>query len=144
MARVAGELRSASNTGDPLVDETGLFGVFASPGQREVMLRVQALMSLLEGHGHVVMDRIGARELVTQERMSNVLKARRQDPRAAMFMRLVGLEMKLRQYELGASFIEGVERHAGWTTLDRAWEGPENLPTLAEIENPVLWLERVA
>ncbi len=144
MARVAGELRSASDSGEPLVDETGLFGVFASPGQREVMLKVQALMSLLEGHGHVVMDRIGARELVTQERMSNVLKARRQDPRAAMFMRLVGLEMKLRQYELGATFIEGVERHAGWATLDRAWVGPENLPTLAEIENPVLWLERVA
>ena len=36
-----------------------------------------------------------------------------------------------------------VERHAGWTALDKAWVGPENLPTLPEIENPVLWLERV-
>ena len=143
MARVAGEIRSASSSGEPLVDETGLFGMFASPAQRGVMVKVQALMSLLEGHGHVVMDRIGARELETQRRMSSVLKARRQDPRAAMFMRLVGLEMKLRQYELGASFIEGVERHAGWSALDTAWEGPEKLSTLAEIENPVLWLERV-
>jgi coenzyme F420 biosynthesis associated uncharacterized protein len=143
VARVAAELKRASAAGEPLVDESGLFGMFATPGQREVMQRVQALMSLLEGHGHVVMDRIGARELLTQERMSSVLKARRQDPRAAMFMRLVGLEMKLRQYEMGAKFIEGVERHAGWETLSRAWEGPESLPTLAEIENPVLWLERV-
>lgn len=143
MARVAGELREASNSGRPVLDEAGLFGIFASPKQRKVIGRVQALMSLLEGHGHVVMDRIGARELVTQQRMSNVLKARRQDPRTAMFMRLVGLEMKLRQYELGAAFIEGIERHSGWQTLDRAWEGPHNLPTMAEIENPVLWLERV-
>ncbi len=52
--------------------------------------------------------------------------------------------MKLRQYELGAAFIEGVERHAGWSALDHAWEGPDSLPTLAEISNPVLWLERVA
>ena len=143
VARVAGELREASAPGEPLVGEAGLCGVFATPGQREVLEQVQALMSLLEGHGHVVMDRIGARELVTQERMSNVLKARRQDPRTAMLMRLVGLEMKLRQYELGARFVSGVERHAGWAALDRAWDGPEQLPTLPEIENPVLWLERV-
>lgn len=143
VARVASELREASSSGRPLVSESGLFGMFATPGQREVMEKVQALMSLLEGHGHVVMDRIGARELVTQQRMSNVLKARRQDARAAMFMRLVGLEMKLRQYELGAKFIDGVERHAGWASLNRAWEGPSSLPTLSEIENPVLWLERV-
>jgi uncharacterized protein (DUF2342 family) len=101
-------------------------------------------MSLLEGHGHVIMDRIGARELVTQARMSQVLKARRQDPRTAMFMRLIGLEMKMRQYDLGATFINGIERHAGWSALDHAWEGPDKLPTLAEIENPVLWLDRVA
>ncbi len=143
MTRLAAELRRASASGEPLVGESGLFGMFATPDQRSAMQKVQALMSLLEGHGHVVMDRIGARELVTQKRMSDVLKARRQDPRAAMFMRLVGLEMKLRQYELGAAFIAGVERHAGWAELDRAWEGPENLPSLDEIENPVLWLERV-
>jgi coenzyme F420 biosynthesis associated uncharacterized protein len=144
MARVAAELRSASAAGEPLVDQTGLFGLFATPTQRAVIERVQALMSLLEGHGHVVMDRIGERELVTQDRMSRVLQARRQDPRTATFMRLIGLEMKLRQYEMGASFIAGVERHAGWSVLDRAWQGPENLPSLDEIENPVLWLERVA
>ncbi len=143
LQRVAGEVRQASSEGRPLVDESGLFGLFATPDQRDAIERVQALMSLLEGHGHVVMDRIGARELVTQDRMSAVLKMRRQDPRAAMFMRLVGLEMKLRQYEMGASFIEGVERHAGWSALDMAWHGPDSLPTLAEISNPVLWLERV-
>jgi coenzyme F420 biosynthesis associated uncharacterized protein len=144
LARVAAEMREASASGTPLIGQTGLFGVFASPIQRDVIERVQALMSLLEGHGHVVMDRIGARELVTQQRMSQVLKARRQDPRTALFMRLVGLEMKMRQYEDGARFIQGVERHAGWSALDKAWERSDNLPTLGEIENPVLWLERVA
>lgn len=144
LSRVAGELREASAAGEPMVGEAGLFGLFATPGQREVMERVQALMSLLEGHGHVVMDRIGARELRTQERMSRVLKRRRQDPRTAMFMRLIGLEMKMRQYEMGAKFIEGVERHADWGSLAKAWEGPENLPTLAEIGNPVAWLDRMS
>ena len=143
LSRVAGELAEAARSGEPLVDEKGLFGMFATPEQRSVIDRVQALMSLLEGHGHVVMDRIGARELVTQERMSDVMKSRRQDPRTAMFMRLVGLEMKMRQYDEGAAFIEGVERHAGWSALDAAWQSPEHLPTLPEIKNPVLWLERM-
>jgi coenzyme F420 biosynthesis associated uncharacterized protein len=144
ITRVRQEMQAASAEGRPLLDEKGIFGLLASPDQREIIDRVQALMSLLEGHGHVVMDRIGARELVTQARMSRVLMARRQDPRAMMFMRAIGLEMKLRQYELGAKFVSGVEQHASWAALDAVWHGPENLPTLAEIGNPVLWLERVA
>jgi uncharacterized protein (DUF2342 family) len=73
-----------------------------------------------------------------------VLKARRKDPRMKAFLRLTGLEMKMKQYELGEQFIEAVERHAGFEALDRAWRGPEHLPTLDEIKRPQLWLERVA
>jgi coenzyme F420 biosynthesis associated uncharacterized protein len=144
LSRLGEEMRAASAEGRPLVDEKGLFGLLATPDQREVIEKVQALMSLLEGHGHVVMDRIGERELVSQARMSRTLASRRNDPRTAMFMRLVGLEMKMRQYELGAKFIEGVEERAGWSALDAVWLRPSNLPTLAEIEDPVSWLYRVA
>ncbi|MEA3510085.1 MAG: zinc-dependent metalloprotease, partial [Actinomycetota bacterium] len=142
--RLTTELREAAASGSPLIDESGIFGLFATPEQREILDRVQALMALLEGHGHVVMDRIGERELVTQGRMSSVLKARRADKRTAALMRLIGLEMKLRQYEIGAEFIKEIERRADWTTLDHAWESPEALPTLEEIESPELWLQRIA
>ena len=143
IARVRDEIRVASTTGRPLVDDTGVFGLFATPDQRHLINRVQALMSLLEGHGHVVMDRIGARELVTQQRMSEVLKARRRDARTAILLRLIGMEMKLKQYELGERFILTVERRAGWRALDAAWDGPEHLPTLDEINDPDQWLARV-
>ncbi|MBU1226660.1 MAG: zinc-dependent metalloprotease [Actinobacteria bacterium] len=138
------EWREAARAGKPLMDDSGLLGLLATPAQRRLIDRMQALMSLLEGHGHVVMDRIGARELVTQDRMSRVLKSRRQDPRTKALLRLTGLEMKMKQYELGERFIEGVERHAGFSALDRVWEGPEHLPTLEEISAPQRWLERVA
>ena len=144
LQRVSSQIQRAAVAGEPLIDESGMFGLFASEEQRGVIDRVQALMSLLEGHGHVVMDRIGERELVTQQRMSRVLKARRADKRTAAFMRLIGLEMKLRQYELGESFIDGVEREASWETLSLAWEAPEALPTLVEISEPERWLKRVA
>ena len=143
LGRLADEVRMAAEEGRPLVDSQGLFGLLATPDQRDVINRVQALMCLLEGHGHVVMDRIGERELVSQARMSRILASRRNDPRTAMFMRLVGLEMKMQQYELGAKFIAGVERQAGWSALDAAWLRPSNLPTLDEIDDPVSWLYRV-
>lgn len=142
--RLASELREAASRGRPLLDEAGLMGLLATPEQRRLIDRVQALMSLLEGHGHVVMDRIGARELVTQDRMSRVLKMRRKDPRMAAFLRVTGLEMKMKQYELGERFIEAVERQAGFRALDTVWEGPEHLPDLDEIKHPRRWLERVA
>jgi coenzyme F420 biosynthesis associated uncharacterized protein len=144
MQRVGAQLQQAAAAGEPLIDESGMFGLFASEEQRAVIDRVQALMSLLEGHGHVVMDRIGERELVTQQRMSRVLKARRADKRTAAFMRLIGLEMKLRQYQLGEQFIKGVEKEASWETLNLAWESREALPTLGEISDPQAWLKRVA
>jgi putative hydrolase len=142
--RLGSELRKASDEGRPLMDESGLFGLLANDDQRLQLDKIQALMSLLEGHGHVIMDRVGMRILRTQARMSSLLKARRADPRMAAFMRLTGLEMKMRQYELGEQFVLGVERLANFGALDMAWTGPEALPTLTEIESPELWLRRVS
>jgi putative hydrolase len=136
-------MRSAAREGRPIVDESGIMGLLATPEQRQVIDQVQALMSLLEGHGHVVMDRIGARRLVSQDRMSRMLKQRRKDPRTAAFFRLTGLEMKMKQYEMGERFILDIERAAGFSALDAVWESAEHLPTLAEIRAPRRWLERV-
>lgn len=144
IGRLVAEVIDAGRQGRPLIDDTGLLGLLATPEQRQTIDRVQALMSLLEGHGHVVMDRIGSRVLSTQARMSSILKARRADPRTAAFFRLTGMEMKMRQYEMGEKFIAGVEKESGWSTLDKAWLGPEWLPTLPEIEQPTKWLQRVA
>ena len=142
--RIAADVRTAMEAGEDPIGDAGVLGLFATDDQKEVLDRVQALMSLLEGHGHVVMDRIGEREIVDVDRMSRVLTARRKDPRNAAMLRFIGMEMKMKQYELGAQFIKGVESRASWDTLDMAWESPESLPTLAEIEDPEAWLARMA
>jgi len=144
LRRVTDDLVKAAGAGEPLIGEAGLLGLFANEDQRSLLDEMQAMMSLLEGHGHVVMDRVGSRVLATQGRMSKLLKQRRNDPRMAAFFRLTGMEMKMRQYEAGEKFVLGVESYAGWSTLDAAWAGPENLPTLAEIDDPVGWARRVA
>lgn len=130
--------------GSPIIDERGLFGLVATSEQTEIVDKVQALMTLLEGHGHYVMDRIGADHIKSQERMSRVLKNRRRDKRTAAFFRLTGLEMKMNQYDKGERFIKAVEREADWETVSLAFRGASSLPSLEEIDHPKQWLRRVA
>lgn len=144
LKRIIEEVKTAVETDTDVIGETGLLGLFAGEAQRELIDKVQALMSVLEGHGHVIMDRIGARHLVTQDRMSSILKRRRMDARTKAFFRITGLEMKLRQYELGEKFVLHVERAAGWDAVDLVWRDVESLPTLDEIRDPSAWLSRVA
>ncbi len=139
-ARALDEMRHGRNP----IDEGGMVALFASAEQRETLAKVQALMSLLEGHGNAVMNRLGAELVDGQERMARVLQARRTARGAtALLHRLLGLELKLRQYELGESFINAIEREAGIHAVDPAWRGPEFLPTLAELSAPTTWLARV-
>ncbi|MCB0962768.1 MAG: zinc-dependent metalloprotease, partial [Acidimicrobiales bacterium] len=137
LGRVAGELREGRN---PL-DEGGVMAVLASPDQRAVLDRVAGLMSLLEGHGDVTMDRAGADQIPSAARFGTVLRQRRQqaNPAAKVLQKLIGLEAKLKQYEQGERFIERVEASGGTELLDRAWEDPDNLPTIAEIRDPEAW-----
>lgn len=144
LGRVLEEITDRRARGRPIVDERGLLGLFGTPEQNAVVDKVQALMSLLEGHGHVVMDRVGAERLKSQARMSRTLKARRQDKRTAAFFRLTGLEMKMKQYKQGERFVLAVEREAGWETIGIAFRGASSLPDLNEIRDPTSWLERVA
>jgi coenzyme F420 biosynthesis associated uncharacterized protein len=141
MMRAAGELRKGHN---PL-DDGGLVALLASPEQRGVLAKVQALMSLLEGHGNSVMNELGRLHVAGQERMARVLQARRRSRGVTgILYKLLGFESKLRQYEVGEAFVAAVERESGPRAIDAAWRGPESLPTLDELARPDEWLRRVA
>ncbi|MCB0976850.1 MAG: zinc-dependent metalloprotease [Acidimicrobiales bacterium] len=141
LARVAGDIRKGRN---PL-DDGGIVAVFASPEQRAVLDQVAGLMSLLEGHGDVTMDRAGADQIPSAERFGQVLRQRRQqgNPAVKVLQKLIGLDAKMKQYEQGEAFIERVEDEGGTELLDLAWVEPGNLPSIAEIRDPEAWIRRV-
>jgi coenzyme F420 biosynthesis associated uncharacterized protein len=135
------ELRQGRN---PL-DDGGIVALVASDEHRGVLGQVQALMSVLEGHGNRVMNELGREHVDGQARMSHVLHARRQAGGVSGFVqKALGLESKMKQYEVGEAFVEAVEREGGPRALDAAWRGPESLPTLDELRDPHAWLVRVA
>jgi uncharacterized protein (DUF2342 family) len=57
--------------------------------------------------------------------------------------KLLGIEQKLRQYEVGEKFVRGVVDLAGFSAIDHAWRSSENLPTTEELDQPDAWLLRV-
>jgi coenzyme F420 biosynthesis associated uncharacterized protein len=141
LSRALDDMRSGLN---PL-DEGGVATLLASPDQRDVFGRIGGMMSLLEGHGDVTMDRAGEGYVPSAARFSTALRQRRRQGGSAakMLQRVVGIEAKMKQYAQGEKFIAYVERHGGPDALDAAWRGPEWLPDMDEIRSPQDWLDRV-
>lgn len=123
----------------------GVMAMVSTAEQQAVFHRVAGLMSLLEGHGDVVMDRAGTDIIPSAERFSRMLaeRRRRANPIARIIQRLVGLEGKLNQYAAGERFIAAIEAVGGERAVDRCWRTPENLPSLDEVRSPQRWLDRV-
>ncbi len=147
--RLAEAVRRAADevlAGRSPLNDAGVLGLVATPDQLDALQRIQALMSLLEGHGDVTMDRAGAEAVPGAARFSAVLRERRRQVHgpARLLQKILGLEAKLRQYAEGEKFVNEVEEAGGPDLFNRVWRGPEWLPSLAEIRNPADWVSRVA
>ena len=114
--------------------------------QRLLLARIQAFLAAAEGHAAHVMEVAGRRILSTFDRIDEAMRRqheeRSQEHRAAE--RLLGIELKEEQYRLGKAFAERVVELTDETILSRMWDGPEALPSMPEIEEPRLWLARMA
>ena len=123
----------------------GLSALLASPEQRATMDKVTGLMSLLEGHGDITMDRAAKDLIPSQPRFAKVMSQRRKNASglSKVIQRLTGMEAKLAQYEEGERFVHAVEAAGGRGLFDLVWTSPETLPTIAEIREPSQWIERV-
>jgi coenzyme F420 biosynthesis associated uncharacterized protein len=108
--------------------------------------RMQAAMSLIEGHAEHTMDAIGADVLPSLPRLRAAMTRRRESRGLPwrVLERLLGLEMKMRQYEVGRRFCDAVVQQGGREALARVWSGPDQLPSAEELEQPGRWLERTA
>jgi uncharacterized protein (DUF2342 family) len=110
----------------------------------QLVERMQATMSLIEGHAEHTMDAVGAEVLPSLPRLRAALNRRRESRGLPwrVLERLLGLELKMKQYEVGKRFCDAVVQAEGPQALARAWEGPEMLPSTLELEAPSLWLAR--
>jgi coenzyme F420 biosynthesis associated uncharacterized protein len=126
------------------VREGGVASVVLGEEQRAQFDTLQALMAVLEGYAEHVMDAVGADVLEDLPALRASLDRRRRERSGFMRLleRLIGMDLKLRQYELGKRFCDGVAARGGIETLNRVWISPAAMPTLAELEDPAAWIAR--
>jgi coenzyme F420 biosynthesis associated uncharacterized protein len=121
-----------------------LLDLLVSPEQRAIVDRVQATMTVLEGHGEFVMDQLGDRLVPNHQHMHDTLRARRNAPGAAerLIQQLLGFRQKLDQYAMGEKFVRRLFERGGMATVNRVFAEPAALPTLDEVRDPDRWLAR--
>jgi coenzyme F420 biosynthesis associated uncharacterized protein len=126
------------------IREGDLATLIVGPERRAALDAMQAFMAVLEGYAEHVMDEVGAEILPNLPELRGAMDRRRRDRSGLLriFEKLIGMDMKLRQYELGKQFCDAVAKAGGIAALNRVWEGPPQMPTLAELEDPDAWMAR--
>jgi len=125
--------------------EGGLVMLVAGPERKAVLDQLQATMAVIEGHAEHVMDAVGRDVLPDLDDLRRALDRRRADRSGLwrLLERVLGLELKMRQYEVGKRFCDAVVARAGIDGLNEAFASPESLPTWSELDRPDVWLARV-
>ncbi|MFG3347376.1 zinc-dependent metalloprotease [Streptomyces sp. NPDC048018] len=117
-----------------------------TPEQREILGRLTAVMSLLEGHADYVMDGVGPDVVPSVAEIREKFQQRRARGASRLDLalrKLLGLDAKLRQYRDGERFVRAVVDEVGMDGFNRVWTSPNTLPTKAEIAKPADWVARV-
>jgi coenzyme F420 biosynthesis associated uncharacterized protein len=134
---VAGAVRGGE--GESLIE------AIQTPRQREILDKMTSVMTLVEGHGDYVMDAVGPSVVPSVAEIRAKFSARRGSAGRIeqAIRRILGIDLKMKQYEQGSEFVKEVVSQAGMTTFNKVWTSPDTLPTRDELTNPRLWLERV-
>jgi coenzyme F420 biosynthesis associated uncharacterized protein len=120
--------------------------LLADPEMRVTLDHLQAAMSVIEGHAEHVMDAASGElgpGIAELRRRLDRRRAERGGLRGVLG-RLLGMDLKLQQYERGKAFCDQVVAQGGDAALRRVWDSPAELPSLAELDRPDLWLERTS
>ncbi len=102
-------------------------------------------MTLVEGHGDYVMDAVGPSVVPSVAEIRAKFQRRREGGSRMdqLIRRLLGIELKMKQYAEGSKFVRTVVEEAGMDGFNQVWTSPETLPTRDEIAAPDTWMSRV-
>lgn len=126
--------------------EGNVIDAIQSPEQKRILDRITAVMTLVEGHGDYVMDGVGPDVVPSVDVIRSRFQKRREGAGRMdqMIRRVLGLDMKMKQYQQGSAFVRTVVDRVGMDGFNKVWTSPNTLPSMAEIVDPEAWIGRVA
>jgi len=110
---------------------------------RSQLGELDTAMTAIEGYAELVMDEAFDDEYADLRRKLDERRSGR-GPLQRLIRRVLGLNMKRRQYERGKEFFEAIVAARDIETAGLVWQSPETLPTDEELDDPSAWLARVA
>ncbi|WP_438486676.1 zinc-dependent metalloprotease [Streptomyces sp. S186] len=146
LREAAQSLAGAKPEGEEGEESRSLVDLVQTPAQREILGRLTAVMSLLEGHADFVMDGVGPEVVPSVAEIREKFQKRRASGAGRLdqaLRKLLGLDAKLRQYRDGERFVRSVVEEVGMDGFNRVWTSPNTLPTKQEIAKPADWVARV-
>ncbi|MGW3361713.1 zinc-dependent metalloprotease [Streptosporangium canum] len=140
-------LRSAADAVADAVrgGEGNLIDAIQTPEQKEILDRLTAVMTLVEGHGDYVMDAVGPSVVPSVADIRAKFHHRREGGSRLdrTVRKLLGIDLKMKQYAQGSGFVRTVVDRVGMDGFNKVWTSAETLPTQEEIAHPDRWIARV-
>lgn len=128
--------------GDGEGDATNLIQGTSDP---ERLAAVQAFTAFIDGYADRIVRIAGAELLPSIDRIEEAYAVRRTEPdQAEQFLQqFAGLTLDRSRSVDAVAFCNGVVERWGADTLAKVWHEPDNMPTLAELTDPIGWAARV-
>lgn len=112
---------------------------------RAALERVRAFLALLEGYSAHIAEEVESQLIAEPARIQESVARHRASPSdgKTALASLLGFSSDRELEGTGRTFCEAIVKLEGLTSLNRVWDAPDNLPNLAEIRDPFLWIDRV-
>jgi putative hydrolase len=124
----------------------GLFEPTSSPVQDAALARLETALALVEGWVDTVTAAAGTTTLPSFGALQETMRRRRATggPAERTFASLVGLELRPRRLREAATLWQTLGDRRGIDARDAVWSHPDLLPSAADLDDPVAWVERGA
>lgn len=123
----------------------GLFEPATTPAQQAAKDRLELLLALVEGWVDHIVGAATAETMPTAPALAEAMRRRRATggPAEETFASLVGLELRPRRLRDASNLWAALHSQAGDRARDDVWSHPDLIPTSADLDDPLAFLDRI-
>ncbi|MCP3974939.1 MAG: zinc-dependent metalloprotease [bacterium] len=145
MTEMMGAMQDPSQLEGMLAGPDGVANLLGMKSDPERLEQLQAMVAITEGYGDYVVARAAADTLPQIDRLAESAARRRAEAHEGteFLQQIAGLDLQRYRSRDGTEFCVEIARRWGDEALDSLWQSDANLPTVAELTDPVGWAARV-